>query len=91
MNARRKFKSVEKRLLLDELYIRDGRNSHYCGIAVTNFQKIWGAGFCGGSWRGRKLEIDREDNFSSYTLENCILAWAICNMDKSDKFTHDEY
>jgi 5-methylcytosine-specific restriction endonuclease McrA len=84
-------KPAEKGLILKNLYIRDGHNCHYCGITETDFPKIWGATFYGGFKRGQRLEIDRVENKIGYTLENCVLACAICNMAKSDKFTHKEF
>ena len=81
----------EKELLRNQLYERDGEKCHYCGIAEDDFCKIWGDTFYGGIKRGRKLEIDRKDNVSDYDMTNCVLACAICNMAKSDKFTFEEF
>lgn len=81
----------EKKQLRKQLYERDGIKCHYCGIAEDEFCKIWGETFYGGIKRGRKLEIDRKDNNSKYDMANCVLACAICNMAKSDKFTYDEF
>lgn len=90
-NSLPKLKPAEKGQLLKNLYARDGHNCHYCGIPETEFNKIWGATFYGGFKRGQRLEIDRVDNTIDYTLENCVLACAICNMAKSDKFKHEEF
>lgn|GEM_PF-3068652 len=91
ITSRPKLKPSEKSQLLNNLYARDGHHCHYCGILETDFTKIWGATFYGGIKRGQRLEIDRIDNAVGYSLENCVLACAICNMAKSDKFTHDEF
>jgi 5-methylcytosine-specific restriction endonuclease McrA len=91
VNDRPKLKTFEKKLLRDKLYLRDGYNCHYCGIVEENFTKIWGDTFYGGFKRGQRLEIDRVNNAFGYTPENCVLACAVCNMAKSDKFTHDEF
>ena len=47
--------------------------------------------FYGGKTRGGKLEVDRKDNKKGYNEENCVLSCAICNNDKSDKFTYKEF
>ena len=52
---------------------------------------IWGSQFYGGIKRGQILEIDRKDNNLEYNMANCVLACAICNMAKSDKFTYYEF
>lgn len=89
----RKFKltSKEKKHLRNQLYERAGRKCHYCGVAEDEFGRIWGKQFYGGNKRGQILEIDRKDNNLGYDIVNCVLACAICNMAKSDKFTYDEF
>ncbi|GAG98234.1 unnamed protein product, partial [marine sediment metagenome] len=37
------------------------------------------------------LEIDRKDNQKGYAEENCVLACALCNNAKSDKFSGEEF
>jgi len=86
-----KLSDAEKRKLRDELYKRDGRRCHYCGIPEDEFHQIWGGPFYGGFKRGRRLEIDRKVNSLEYNTKNCVLACAICNMSKSDKFSYDEF
>ena len=86
-----KLSSKQKTELREQLYIRDGRNCSYCGIAEEDFCEIWGDTFYGGIKRGRILEIDRIDNNKGYSDKNCILACALCNMAKSDKFTSIEF
>jgi len=76
-----------KKELREELYERDGRICHYCGIE-EDFFRIWGK-FYGG--KRRKLEVDRKDNEKGYNEENCVLACPICNNAKSDKFTYEEF
>jgi len=82
-----------KTKLRNELYKRDGTKCHYCGIEEKDFPSVWGKTFYGGIKRGRILEIDRKDNnpASEYNVMNCVLACALCNMAKSDKFTYEEF
>jgi hypothetical protein len=86
-----KLSSKRKKTLLEQLYKRDGKHCHYCRIKEADFPKVWGATFYGGIRRGRVLEIDRIDNEQGYVMKNCVLACALCNMAKSDKFKHDEF
>ena len=85
-----KISKKRKKNLRDKLYKRDGRRCHYCRIKEEDFIRIWGS-FYGGKTRGKRLEIDRKDNNKGYTEENCVLACAICNNAKSDKFTDEEF
>lgn len=86
-----KLSASDKRQLRNKLYERDGTKCHYCEIEEAEFCGIWGDTFYGGIKRGRKLEIDRIDNDGEYSLDNCVLACALCNMAKSDKFTYEEF
>jgi 5-methylcytosine-specific restriction endonuclease McrA len=86
-----KLSDKDKKKLRYQLYERDGKKCHYCGIEEEDFPKIWGDKFYGGIKRGQILEIDRKDNNRGYSLENSVLACALCNMAKSDKFTYDEF
>lgn len=86
-----KLSSTEKRQLLNELYNRDGKQCHYCGIPEDEFYQIWAGPFYGGFKRGRRLEIDRKVNSLGYDIKNCVLACPICNMAKSDNFSYDEF
>ena len=86
-----KLSSKEKEKLRDQLYTRYGSKCHYCGIEEKNFITVWGKTFYGGIKRGRILEIDRIDNSLGYCIENCVLACALCNMAKSDKFDYEEF
>jgi 5-methylcytosine-specific restriction endonuclease McrA len=74
---------------------------HYCEIEERDFLKLWGK-FYGLPYRGHRLEIDRRDTVIKegnhiikrdleYTAENCVLACALCNMAKSNMFTHEEF
>jgi 5-methylcytosine-specific restriction endonuclease McrA len=83
--------SKEKKELRSQLYERDGRKCHYCGIEEKDFPMLWGDTFYGGIKRGRILEIDCIDNSLGYDVTNCVLACALCNMGKSDKFTYQEF
>lgn len=76
--------------LRNQLYKKEGTKCHYCGIEEKNFVHIWGK-FYGGKKRGTRLEVDRRDNRRGYDSENCVLACAVCNNAKSDKFTYDEF
>lgn len=86
-----KLTSTEKSQLRNELYRRDGKQCHYCGIQENEFYQLWGGPFYGGYRRGRRLEIDRKVNSLGYDIKNCVLACPICNMAKSDKFSYDEF
>ena len=86
-----KLSSKEKEELWNELRKRDGTKCHYCSIEEKDFSKVWGEAFYGGIKRGRILEIDRIDNNRGYCIENCVLACALCNMSKSDKFDYEEF
>jgi len=76
--------------LRNQLYERDGRTCHYCDIHESDFLSIWGE-FYGGKKRGGTLEVDRKDNTKGYEIDNCVLACALCNNAKSDKFTYEEF
>ena len=77
-----------KENLRDKLYKRDGRRYHYCRIKEGDFISIWGKFYKN---RGERLELERKDNEKGYSEENCVLACAICNNAKSDKFTYEEF
>jgi len=76
--------------LRKKLYQRDGKQCHYCGIKEEDVIPIWGK-FYGLKKRGKCLELDRKDNEKGYDIENCVLACAVCNCAKSDKFTYEEF
>ncbi|MBA7579561.1 hypothetical protein ES708_21432 [subsurface metagenome] len=78
-----------KEVLRKQLRERDGAKCHYCGIEEKDFLNIWEP-FYGGK-RGHILEVDRKDNSLGYDIENCVLACAVCNNAKSDKFTYEEF
>lgn len=71
-----------------KLYERDGKKCHYCKIKERDFIPIWGKFYKG---RGERLELERKDNKKGYSEKNCVLACAICNNAKSDKFTYEEF
>jgi len=90
-----------KKKLLNDLYDRDGHICQYCGIKEKDFPDLWGE-FYGLPYRGKRLEIDRKDAVSiqggeikktnpEYSTDNCVLACALCNMSKSNMFTHEEF
>lgn len=94
----------KKRELLNTLYESDGHACHYCGIEESVFPNIWGK-FYGLDKRGNRLEIDHKDAVfikkkgitkvgrenQEDTSEKCVLACALCNMAKSNMFTHKEF
>ncbi len=80
----------QKSLLRNQLYKEAGRTCHYCGIVEKDFSIIWGE-FYGGKRRGPTLEVDRKDNDRGYNIDNCVLACAVCNNAKSNKFSYDEF
>jgi len=82
---------MDKKDLLEKLYKRDGTKCHYCEIEEKDFPEAWGDRFYGGATRGWTLEVDRKDNSQGYTLENCVLACALCNMAKSNIFEYEEF
>ena len=79
---------MDKKKLRLKLYDRDGKNCHYCKIKEGDFIPIWGKFYKG---RGKILELERKDNGKGYSEKNCVLACAICNNAKSDKFTYEEF
>ena len=78
----------KKEKLRLKLYKRDGKNCHYCGIKEEDFISIWGKFY---KMRGERLELERTDNNKGYSEKNCVLACAICNNAKSNKFTYEEF
>ena len=91
----------KKEGLREKLYERDGHLCHYCGIHESDFLSLWGQ-FYGLPYRGRRLELERKETVAimgkdivkaepDYTLDNCVLACALCNMAESNMFTHDEF
>jgi hypothetical protein len=96
----------KQKAFLDELYKRDKdkRVCHYCGIPEGEFLDLWKE-FYGLPYRGKRLEIDHKDavvikdgaivkltkDQLADNAESCVLACALCNMAKSNMFTHDEF
>jgi len=90
-----------KKDTLKTLYERDGDVCHYCGIEEGDFLELWGK-FYGLPYRGVRLEVDRKDAVQvqvydilkykpEYNPDDCVLACALCNMSKSNMFTHEEF
>jgi 5-methylcytosine-specific restriction endonuclease McrA len=88
---RDRLSNKQKKELRKQLYKRDGTKCHYCGIEEKDFRTIWGKTFYGGIKRGRILEIDCKDNSGRHDMAHCVLACALCNMAKSDKFHYEEF
>jgi hypothetical protein len=94
----------KQQVLLEKLYVQDGHICHYCKIPEADFLKTWGT-FYGLKKRGTRLEIDHKDAVfvqgnlitkvqrkdHEDTPEKCVLACALCNMAKSNIFTHEEF
>ena len=80
----------EKEKLRKELYERDGRTCYYCKIpedaVLTAWKRIYGR-----DRRGRRLELERRGNKKDYSLDNCVLACAPCNIAKGSLFTSKEF
>ena len=80
----------EKEKLRKQLYERDGRTCHYCKIPedaiLTAWKRIYDL-----DKRGRRLELDRKDNNKNYSLDNCVLACAPCNIAKGSLFSSKEF
>jgi len=91
----------KKKVVLDNLYSHGEHVCPYCRIPEGEFSGIWGE-FYGLPYRGKRLEIDRKEAVvihgneivkpkTEYTPDNCVLACALCNMSKSNMFTHEEF
>jgi len=78
-----------RKSLKERLYERDGKKCHYCYIEEQDFIPIWGV-FYNNQNRGPTLEKDRKDNNQDHTLDNCVLACALCNNAKTDKLSECE-
>jgi hypothetical protein len=57
---------------------------HYCGATVK-----WQAFSIGK--KGSAYNLDRKDNNSGYTKENCVVCCKRCNRGKWNVFTYDEW
>ncbi len=101
INAWRQNIMPTKKEVKGSLYKRDGNTCHYCGIPEKEFLGLWGK-FYGLPFRGNTLEVDHKDSVviqgneiikssPPNSIENCVLACALCNMAKSDMFTHEEF
>lgn len=89
-----KLSNKERRELRERLYKRYGRKCHYCGIEEDAFPVAWRlkeTPFYGLPYRGYTLEIDHKDYKQGHSIDNCVLACALCNMAKSDMFEYDEF
>ena len=81
---------MNKEEIYKALCERDSRKCHYCGIEEEKVLQVWGE-FYKQDKRGHRLELDRKDNEGDYSIENCVLACAVCNCAKSNKLTHEEF
>jgi len=89
-NRKRPMTPKEKEDLRGQLYARDGHDCHYCNIPEDTVLMAWKQIY-GQDKRGRRLEIDRKDNSKEYSLDNCVLACAPCNIAKGSLFTYKEF
>ncbi len=83
-------KTNKKKEIYKTLCERDGKRCHYCGIEEEDVIPLWRR-FYGQDKRGKRLELDRKDNEKDYHTQNCVLACAVCNCAKSNKFTYEEF
>ena len=81
---------MSKKEIYKALCERNGKRCHYCGIEERKVVQVWGE-FYKQDKRGYRLELDRKDNEGDYSLGNCVLACAVCNCAKSNKFTYEEF
>ncbi len=63
------------------------RICHYCHIEEDEFIKKWGRFY---NTRGERLEVDRKNNKTEYSKDECTLACALCNCAKSNKLNYSE-
>jgi len=89
-NRKKSMTPKEKEELRRQLYARDGHDCHYCNIPEDTVLMAWKQIY-GQDKRGRRLEIDRKDNSKDYSLNNCVLACAPCNIAKGSLFTYKEF
>jgi len=85
-----KISKKQKDILRQKLYQRDYHQCHYCQISEKDVIPIWDK-FYGQDKRDQCLEVDRKDNEKGYSMDNCVLACAVCNCAKSNKFTYVEF
>jgi hypothetical protein len=90
-----------KKEVRDSLRKPDVNVCHYCGIPEKEFLGLWGR-FHGLPFRGNTLEVDHKDavvikgneiikSSPPNSTENSVLTCALCNMAKSNMFTHEEF
>lgn len=59
----------------------------------VEFTKLTECHYCGDpvSWDGTAYNLDRTDNDQGYTVDNCVVCCARCNIGKSKNFTYEEW
>jgi HNH endonuclease len=80
---------MNRKKLRDQLYIRDNTTKCHYWIEESDFLDVWKGPFY--KTRGKKLEVDHKDNSKGDEIENCVLACALCNCAKSNKFTYEQF
>lgn len=87
---RKKLGGMTKKMIYKTLCKRDGKKCHYCGIEEQDVLPLWKQ-FYKQDKRGFRLELDKKYSEGDYNIENCVLACAVCNCAKSNKFTYEEF
>jgi 5-methylcytosine-specific restriction endonuclease McrA len=59
---------------------------HYCGSTIE-WQPY---SRCGKAKSSRAYYLDRKDNASGYSLDNCVVCCSLCNAIKSNKLSYQE-
>ena len=80
-------------------YLIQKKVCHYCGISEKEQFDLISKGHLKSKrfftsehgTRGRHLEIDRKNPKGPYSEKNCVLSCYMCNNDKSDLFTENQY
>lgn len=77
-----------------EQFAKQSGKCFYCGSSQADISRLIDAGLLKSkrATRGRSLEVDRLDaRGNAYAPDNCVLACYLCNNDKSDIVSSDDY